>query len=953
MKINMPVTDREVEVTNAHSIVSMTDLKGQITYVNHDFIEISGFTEAELIGQSHNIVRHPDMPQEAFADLWRTLKDGRPWTGYVKNRCKNGDYYWVQANATPVREGGQVVGYMSVRSSVDRQTIQEVSRAYQSFRDGSAKGLSIRDGKVVKAGFSLSHFLSSTSLRKKMFSLVGVLGLFMMLMSGVGMMNMQGFDAHVQHLYQQRLVPLKKLKTAADMYAVNIVDTAHQTRNGNFSFSQGLGNIEMAEKRIAEAWGEYTKTEHGGREGALVGEAASLMQNANMAVQELKRIMRNQDQAALAQFTISSLYPAIDPVSGKVGELVDLQIEQASQEIEEAMASGDFMVGLMLTVMVIGLLVAVVAAIMLVRMVIRPVETVHRALLEMSTGKLDTAIDSSRKDELGLILSAAKSMQIKVGFDMSEARRAAEETLRIKIGLDNVATNVMIADRDLNIIYMNKAIGEMFRFAESAIQQDLPNFSAAKLMGANIDVFHKDPSHQRAMLAKLTQTHRATIKMGGRTFSLTVTPVMDEKGARLGTAVEWVDRTAEVAVEEEVASLVEAAANGDFEQRIPEQDKQGFFLKLSKGLNGLMGVISAGLTDVAAVLNCVARGDLTTTITADYAGTFAQLKEDTNTTVERLREVVGRIKESTEAINTAASEISAGNTDLSRRTEEQASSLEETASSMEELNATVRQNADSASEANSLAHKSNRVAESGGEKMVEVVDTMNAIRESSKKISDIIVVIDSIAFQTNILALNAAVEAARAGEQGRGFAVVASEVRGLAQRSAQAAKEIKLLISDSTDKVESGVSLVDEAGKTMEEIVSNFKRLTALVTDISDASQEQSEGIGQVTHAVAQMDEVTQQNAALVEQAAAAAESLEDQAQSLVHAVSIFRLSESDRVGGGESAAAAPKEVASSKVSNFPVRPAAAKKPKHDVAAPLPKVKRASGMDSDDEWEEF
>jgi len=951
MKINMPVTDREVEVTDAHSIVSMTDLKGQITYVNQDFLDISGFTLAELIGQSHNIVRHPDMPPEAFADMWRTLKDGRPWTGYVKNRCKNGDYYWVQANATPVREAGQVVGYMSVRSSADRQTVAEVSRAYQNFRNGSAKGLTIRDGKVVKSGFSLSYFISSLSVRKKMFALVGVLGLIMMLMSAVGLMNMQGFDSSVQHLYQQRLVPLKELKTVADMYAVNIVDTAHQTRNGNFTFSQGLSNIETAEKRIAEEWGAYLKLPHSAEEETVIAEANAVMQPANTAVQELKRIMRSQDQAALAQFTITALYPAIDPVSGKVSDLVDAQLNHAGKEIEASMASGDVLFVVMISVMVIGLIIAVVAALLLVRMVLKPVTTVHQALLEMSSGRLNTQIDSSRKDELGLILSAAKSMQIKVGFDMSEARRAAEETLRIKIGLDNVATNVMIADRDLNIIYMNKAIVDMFRVAESAIRQDLPNFSAASLMGTNIDVFHKDPSHQRAMLAKLSQTHRASIKMGGRTFSLTVTPVMDDKGTRLGTAVEWVDRTAEVAVEEEVAALVDAAANGDFEQRIPEEDKQGFFLKLSRGLNGLMGVTSAGLTDVAAVLNCVARGDLTTTITAEYAGTFAQLKEDTNTTVERLREVVGRIKESTDAINTAASEISAGNTDLSRRTEEQASSLEETASSMEELNATVRQNADSASEANALAHKSNRVAEAGGEKMVEVVDTMNAIRESSKKISDIIVVIDSIAFQTNILALNAAVEAARAGEQGRGFAVVASEVRGLAQRSAQAAKEIKSLISDSTDKVENGVALVDQAGKTMEEIVSNFKRLTALVTDISDASQEQSEGIGQVTHAVAQMDEVTQQNAALVEEAAAAAESLEDQAQSLVHAVSIFRLSDADQSQYAESPATA-RDAASAKVSNFPVRPAP-KKPKHDVAAPLPKVKRASGMDADDEWEEF
>ncbi len=952
MKINMPVTDHEVVLTDDHSIVSMTDLKGQITYINRDFVEISGFSEAELIGQSHNIVRHPDMPPEAFEDLWRTLKEGRPWTGYVKNRCKNGDFYWVKANATPVRERGQVVGYMSVRSKPDRQTVDEVGRAYQMFRDGKAKGLKIQDGAVVKSGFSIAGMLAGWSIRKKIYGLIGSLVALMVLISMVGLISMESQDGAIQNIYEQRLVPLKDLKVAVDMYAVNIVDTTHQTRNGNFSYAEGLRNIETAEKRIAESWAKFSKVSHSEEEAALVAEVERLMSKADLSVAQIKDLMRRQDGPALAKYTIDSLYPAIDPVSGKVSELIDLQIASAGNDIESAMANGDLLFGIMLAICVVGILMAAATVIMLLRIVLKPVETVHQALLEMSSGQLDTPIDGSRKDEMGLILGAAKSMQIKVGFDMSEARRSAEETLRIKIGLDNVATNVMIADRDLNIIYMNRSIGEMFRVAENDIRRDLPEFSAANLMGTNIDVFHKDPSHQRAMLAKLTQTHRATIKMGGRTFALTVTPVLDEKGTRLGTAVEWVDRTAEVAVEEEVASLVEAAGQGDFEQRIPEEGKSGFFLKLSNGLNGLMGIISSGLTDVAAVLNSVARGDLTSTITADYAGTFAQLKEDTNTTVERLREVVGRIKESTDAINTASGEISAGNADLSRRTEEQASSLEETASSMEELNATVRQNADSAREANSLAQKSNQVAEAGGDKMVEVVDTMNAIRESSKKIADIIVVIDSIAFQTNILALNAAVEAARAGEQGRGFAVVASEVRGLAQRSAQAAKEIKTLIADSSDKVESGVTLVDDAGQTMQEVVENFKRLTALVTDISDASQEQSEGIGQVTHAVSQMDEVTQQNAALVEQAAAAAESLEDQAQSLVQAVAIFRLSEAEEAElAASSTESAPREAASAKVSNFPVRQAA--RPKHDQSAPLPKVKRASGMDADDEWEEF
>ena len=240
---------------------------------------------------------------------------------------------------------------------------------------------------------------------------------------------------------------------------------------------------------------------------------------------------------------------------------------------------------------------------------------------------------------------------------------------------------------------------------------------------------------------------------------------------------------------------------------------------------------------------------------------------------------MGRIKEATEAIDTAAKEIAAGNQDLSSRTEEQASSLEETASSMEELNATVKQNAENAKQANELAKKSNDAVSRGGEAVKRVVTTMGDIQDSSKKIADIIGVIDSIAFQTNILALNAAVEAARAGEQGRGFAVVATEVRNLAQRSATAAKEIKELIAESVDKVDGGAKLVNQAGSAMDEVVTSFQQVASLVTEISGASREQSTGIEQVTQAVSQMDEVTQQNAALVEEAAAAAESLEEQAQ--------------------------------------------------------------------------
>ncbi|NKF21720.1 methyl-accepting chemotaxis protein [Solimonas marina] len=407
-----------------------------------------------------------------------------------------------------------------------------------------------------------------------------------------------------------------------------------------------------------------------------------------------------------------------------------------------------------------------------------------------------------------------------------------------------------------------------------------------------------------------------------------------------------------VRISDQIKRLTAAAAVGDFSVRGDAEAFQYEFRNMVEDLNRLMESTEAGLNETSRALGAIARGDLTQTVDTNFQGKVGELMRDINTTTEQLTKIIGEIQVASDTVSTAAREIAAGNSDLSSRTEEQAASLEETASSMEELTSTVRQNAENARQANQLAIGASEVAVKGGAIVSEVVGTMASISESSKKIADIIGVIDGIAFQTNILALNAAVEAARAGEQGRGFAVVASEVRSLAQRSASAAKEIKALIGDSAGRVDNGAKLVEQAGRTMDEIVGSVKRVTDIMGEITAASQEQSQGIEQVNQTITQMDEVTQQNAALVEEASASARSLEEQAGGLAASVSRFRLQSADGVAvGGEGdsevvAEAVPKVKAkveaSARARGARIKPAARATP---AAAP---AAAADGV-----WTEF
>lgn len=514
-------------------------------------------------------------------------------------------------------------------------------------------------------------------------------------------------------------------------------------------------------------------------------------------------------------------------------------------------------------------------------------------------------------------------------------RLASREAIQRTAALDSANANVMIADRNFDIIYLNDAMNSTFRRAESDIRAVVPSFSADRLIGENLENLQKDVDHQRALTGNQRAPQITELNIGNRTFKLVVSPVMDGR-SRLGTVIEWNDRTEIVAMESAMSGMLDAVSNGRLDERLELEVDDEFMKLMARSMNSLAATIGGVMEEVATAARLLADGDLTRRTNASYDGVFGEISDSINVALDRLRDTVETIRSAAIEVGNATSEMNTGSADLSNRTEHQAANIEETAASMEEVATTVTQNAGNAREASRLASDARDRANRGGEIVDDAVKAMGKIEGSSRKISEIIGVIDEIAFQTNLLALNAAVEAARAGDAGKGFAVVATEVGKLALRSSDAAKEINDLIASSEVEVKSGVELVTTAGEALDEIVGVVGNVADIVSQISGASQEQADSIQEMNTAIAAMDEMTQQNSALVEEYSASTRALEDQAQFLMRAVSFFS------VGNGASPVEnnAPKEFskrASGNVGRIAGRTS----------------DRTRRLESDDGWEEF
>ncbi|MBB5516741.1 methyl-accepting chemotaxis protein [Rubricella aquisinus] len=613
-----------------------------------------------------------------------------------------------------------------------------------------------------------------------------------------------------------------------------------------------------------------------------------------------------------------------DDLGPRTMEMLDITWDALSAQtlaqttrVDQTIKSSEiFSLGTMGAVFVTGIIISLLLA----RSVIGPLTALRNALEAIANNSSDVDIPSDRKDEFGAI---ARSVEV--------IQERAVEALQIRNAVDNSSAKIIIAGPDDTIVYTTDMLQKMFHDYEEDLRSALPNLSVSNLVGTPIGMF--DPEKMG-----VDSAHTRALQFGSRRYLVNVSPVVDDANNRLGTVMEWQDRTDELRIQSEVDEVLRHALNGEFDRRIDARTDNKTLSDLAGNVNGLVAAFDEGMRATTASISALAAGDFSGRMEGSYRGAFATLQADINSTFSKLGELVSDIQITAHEINSNTGQIATDSKSLSRRTESQAASLEETAATMEEMTSTIKNNAQNAEAATKLATEAADQANVGGRVVENAVSAMSRIEDSSEKMSQIISVIDSIAFQTNLLALNAAVEAARAGDAGKGFAVVASEVRTLAQRSSEAAKDIKELISFSTTHVSEGVDLVSEAGKSLEKIISAIQEVNNAITDITAMSKEQATGVDEISSALSEMDSMTQQNAAMSEQSAERSTQLALKAETLIDLVRVFKTSKQVSLAQSNDGADRFRD-------DKPATPA--RKP-----SPAPVVVGNTAVDHDD-WKEF
>ncbi|MBE0494695.1 MAG: PAS domain-containing protein, partial [Thiomicrospira sp.] len=477
---------------------------------------------------------------------------------------------------------------------------------------------------------------------------------------------------------------------------------------------------------------------------------------------------------------------------------------------------------------------------------------------------------------------------VRLGWMAQEAKEAQAKSAAVMKALDSATSCIMLADTDHHIQYANRSLLNIFANYENQIQQALPNFHTQKVIGSNIDIFHKDPQHIRQRLESLTERMVTELTINGLRFRLTITPIRVNK-KRQSTMVEWQDITIEHQIQSQLQAVIQDLSLGHFNSIEVSDHASGFYRELQVGINNVINTLHDAMTDITQVVVAQSEGDLTQEVTFDYQGDLGQLTQAINASTRKLREIVSDVLDVASHVSEEAHEVSSDAHELSSRVQEQASSLEQTSATMHEMNTAVQNSSQNAIETEKVAQKVEAQVASGAKVMQQTLEAMTDIQKSSHQIADIVTLIDSIAFQTNLLALNAAVEAARAGDHGRGFAVVAGEVRGLAQKSAEAAKDIRQLINSSVEKIDFGTKMAASASDELAGVSQSIEQVTEMVEQIAQSATEQADGINQVNLAITSIDNVTQQNAGLVERTTEAAKGLSEQAQKLNHNMSFFK----------------------------------------------------------------